>query len=195
MQPVDRPASRTGSDPSPQRAPPDRSPSPSKIKAPGVFPSLSKVFTPGPGAYSPATDRFGSVDTHANRKPFAFGSARARPENCCITSFAVSPGPVYFPDRNCTSMLSSPPRNVIGRRELGTRCSLNAGMPSNCPHWNPGPGDYKAQAIYKGGFRETGRDAPKTVFGNSEKLVTPQTRFSATVFISNVSSDLTVLGY
>jgi hypothetical protein len=60
-------------------------------------------------------------------------------------------------------------------------------MPSNCPHWNPGPGEYKAVSIYKGGSTQAGKDVPKATFGNSRKLVSPEARLSATVFISNVS--------
>ena len=59
-------------------------------------------------------------------------------------------------------------------------------MPSNCPHWNPGPGEHEVLSTYKGGKVEPGADMPRTVFGKSQKLVSPEDRFSATVFLSEV---------
>ena len=75
----------------------------------------------------------------------------------------------------------------FGRRDLGTRCSLNAGIASNDPHFNPGPGLYQPSSGYKGGKTAAGADSPKYVFGHSQKLISPEARLSATVFISNVS--------
>ena len=59
-------------------------------------------------------------------------------------------------------------------------------MPSNCPHWNPGPGNYEPLSVYTGGKLEPGGDAPKTLFGRTDKLIAPMDRFLATVFLSNV---------
>ena len=61
-------------------------------------------------------------------------------------------------------------------------------MPSNHPHFNPGPGVYKPVSIYNGGKTEPGGDCPKVIFGLSQKLISPEKSFSATVFISNVST-------
>ena len=85
---------------------------------------------------------------------------------------------------------SSPPlcpANRIGKRELGYRCDLNAGFPRNHPHFNPGPGGYQPRTVYKGGKTEPGADAPKFMFSQGPKLMSPEKSISATVFISNVS--------
>ncbi len=74
----------------------------------------------------------------------------------------------------------------IGRQLMGARYNLSASMPSNCPHWNPGPGNYEPLSVYTGGKVEPGGDAPKTLFGRTAKLIAPMDRFSATVFLSNV---------
>lgn len=41
---------------------------------------------------------------------------------------------------------------VFGRDAVGARFDLAHGAPSNCPVWNPGPGEYK-QALTKDGTR------------------------------------------
>ena len=74
----------------------------------------------------------------------------------------------------------------IGRQLLGARFNPSASMPSNCPHWNPGPGKYDPAIYYKGGRMQTGADVPKAQFARADKLIMPQDRFSATVFLSNV---------
>ena len=68
-----------------------------------------KVFTPGPGAYSPATDRFGMLNS---KKKFSFGSASQRPDKIGSYDATVSPGPVYLPQRSYTSTICSPPRST-----------------------------------------------------------------------------------
>ncbi|GAX79810.1 hypothetical protein CEUSTIGMA_g7250.t1 [Chlamydomonas eustigma] len=147
--------------------------------------AANRVFTPGPGAYTPTTDRYGARDASDNLKNFSFGSSKQRPWHVCIQGNVVSPGPIYKPPIDFSSTVNKPAGNMFGRRDVGTRFSLSASMPSNCPHWNPGPGDYKAVSIYKGGSTKAGKDVPKATFGNSQKLVSPEARLSATVFISN----------
>lgn len=64
-----------------------------------------KLYTPGPGAYSPGTDRFGM----SNVASVGFGTARQRPAHVCIHDAVVSPGPVYNVSKEFTSTLASPP--------------------------------------------------------------------------------------
>ena len=71
-----------------------------------------KVLTPGPGAYTPETDRFGGRGTGTGGKPqIKFGSSKQRPEQICVSDAVVSPGPIYMPQKSYTSTLSSPPQN------------------------------------------------------------------------------------
>lgn len=51
------------------------------------------------------------------------------------------------------------------RTEVGTRYSLGAGFPTNCPHWNPGPGQYDLKVVYKGGSLDP-NDARKHGFAS-----------------------------
>lgn len=69
---------------------------------------------------------------------------------------------------------------------MGSRFNYNANMPSNCPHWNPGPGGYEAVSVNTGGKVEPGPDGPKPVFGKSQKLVSAEACLGATVFVSEV---------
>mmetsp|Transcript_38647 Transcript_38647/g.85983 ORF Transcript_38647/g.85983 Transcript_38647/m.85983 type:complete len:523 (-) Transcript_38647:1004-2572(-) len=149
-------------------------------QAPQGTSPFKKIYTPGPGAYTPATDRFGGRDGNK----FSFGTSRQRPPHVCIQDAVVSPGPVYRPLVDSISNAYKIPQYSFGRQLLGSRFNLSASMPSNCPHWNPGPADYEVSSLYKGGNKDPGVDAPKTVFGRSQKLVSPETRFSATVFVS-----------
>ena len=65
-----------------------------------------EILTPGPGAFSPSTDRFGKRDASM----FSFGSATQRPPHVCISDRVVSPGPVYMPDKGFVSTLGSSPK-------------------------------------------------------------------------------------
>uniref|UniRef100_A0A7S0RZR0 Uncharacterized protein n=1 Tax=Chlamydomonas leiostraca TaxID=1034604 RepID=A0A7S0RZR0_9CHLO len=142
---------------------------------------FQKLYTPGPGAYSPATTRYGAKDTSA----FGFGTARQRPPHVCIQDSVVSPGPIYMPRKDGVSMLTSPLTHRFGKQFPGSRFEAGAELASNHPHWNPGPGQYEPASLANGRLRQPGLDAPKTVFGSATKLVTPQSNFSGTVFVSH----------
>lgn len=72
-------------------------------------------------------------------------------------------------------------------RYVGSRYDPNAEQPSNCPHWNPGPGDYEGSRLPKGGHATAGSDAPKMHFGKSMKMASPETNYGQTVWLSLVS--------
>lgn len=73
----------------------------------------------------------------------------------------------------------------FGTQAVGTRYGQGAQLPSNHPHWNPGPGQYSPATACVGSHLEIGADAPSTVFGAAGKLVTPQSNLSATVYVSS----------
>ena len=111
--PVSRPVSIYGGPRSSSSSPLGRSASAERFGRPASQPVVgrvphNKVFTPGPGAYTPANDRFGMMNT---TKQFSFGSAKQRPQKIGSYDATVSPGPVYLPRRTYTSTISSPPRS------------------------------------------------------------------------------------
>jgi hypothetical protein len=65
----------------------------------------------------------------------------------------------------------------FGKELYGTRHRIDSTLPSNHPIWNPGPGQYS-----NNGFTLQSRCS--AVFGNSQKLVSPQTNLQATPFVS-----------
>lgn len=139
-----------------------------------------KLYTPGPGAYSPNTTRYGSRDAAS----IGFGTARQRPPHVCIQDNIASPGPIYKPNKEVVSSLTAPIHYSFGRQYPGSRYEPGAELAPNHPHWNPGPGEYEPKTLASGKLRQPGADAPKPVFGSSNKMVSPQSNFSATVFLS-----------
>ncbi len=81
----------------------------------GVF---RKLYSPGPGSYSPAVDRHGGWDGSA----FGFGTARQRPANACIQEYATSPGPVYMPTKRNVSTSPTSPTFRCARTAQLPRC-------------------------------------------------------------------------
>uniref|UniRef100_A0A7S3QN89 Uncharacterized protein n=2 Tax=Dunaliella tertiolecta TaxID=3047 RepID=A0A7S3QN89_DUNTE len=145
------------------------------------------IYSPGPGAYSPPTDRYGRLGT-SDKPRAAFGTAPQRPGNVCLAGAGVdsvvSPGPAYNPCPASIAVRPTSPRFSFGRRDIGTRTNPTAGHPSNAPLWNPGPGNYDVQRLANGMRWEAGVDAPHAIFGASPKLMTPQSNISATPFVS-----------
>eukprot|EP00798_Chlamydomonas_sp_ICE-L_P024545 gene24545-10153_t len=140
---------------------------------------MKKVLGPGPGAYKPTTNRFGRSDGTG----VGFTQARQRP--CQVYNEGViSPGPIYEPHITISSNCTSLPLISFPKKDLGTRFNPSASMPSNCPHWNPGPGDYQPGMVALGGRAEIGGDAPKWKFTKQQKGVAPDTNLSGTAFIS-----------
>eukprot|EP00798_Chlamydomonas_sp_ICE-L_P020927 gene20927-27775_t len=148
------------------------------------LPYNRKILTPGPGAYNAQTDRFGSREGTGT----GFGKAQQRPHHVCIFDHVVSPGPIYAPATEIMSSKSALPCISFPKREMGTRFNLSATMPSNCPHWNPGPAEYRPGMLHSGKSPDTGPNAPMFAFSKSGKLVSPYTNLSATPFISNAHS-------
>ncbi|KAJ9533832.1 hypothetical protein QJQ45_026920 [Haematococcus lacustris] len=159
--------------------------------------AFCKVYGPGPGAYTPSTDRRGAWDAQS----YSFGNARQRPQHVCIHDRVASPGPVYLPRTDSLSWSTSPPRYRFGRRHVGSRFETQHDhQPSNAPHWNPGPGDYHAQMLHRSKSQHLGADAPRTVFSHAPKLnmpvllapsqVCPSLNLSATVFVSSSHAQL-----
>ncbi|KAJ9533040.1 hypothetical protein QJQ45_018135 [Haematococcus lacustris] len=149
--------------------------------------AFCKVYGPGPGAYTPSTDRRGAWDAQS----YSFGNARQRPQHVCIHDRVASPGPVYLPRTDSLSWSTSPPRYRFGRRHVGSRFDTQHDhQPSNAPHWNPGPGDYHAQMLHRSKSQHLGADAPRTVFSHAPKLVCPSLNLSATVFVSSSHAQL-----
>ncbi|KAF5836218.1 hypothetical protein DUNSADRAFT_6230 [Dunaliella salina] len=145
------------------------------------------IYSPGPGAYSPPTDRYGRLGT--SEKPrTAFGTAPQRPGNVCLAGTGVdsvvSPGPAYNSSPASIAMRPTSPRFSFGRRDIGTRTNPRAEHPSNAPLWNPGPGNYDVQRLANGMRWEAGAESPHAIFGVSPKLMTPQTNIAATPFVS-----------
>lgn len=142
---------------------------------------FKKLYTPGPGAYSPHTNRYGRAEASS----FGFGTARQRPPNTCIQDNIFSPGPIYLPSKESTSLCTNPVQYRFGKHFVGSRFDASAEMPSNSPHWNPGPANYEPAMLPTGKIRAPGADAPRPVFGSSQKLVSAEINFSATVFVSH----------
>lgn len=132
-------------------------------------PRSMHVPVPGPGAYSPVTDRHGqSSGGSPCSATFGVGS---RPE----AAVPLSPGPAYAP------VLDYRARVIGSRRPSSTAFGKQPREPCpqrNDPAWNPGPGTYAPRSHYLGGRLESGSGGPLPTFPKGPKPMPPSAYLS-----------------
>ncbi|EFJ43189.1 hypothetical protein VOLCADRAFT_96651 [Volvox carteri f. nagariensis] len=153
-----------------------------------------KIFSPGPGSYSPSVSRQGD-SSHLGGQSFgggspprawAFGAARQRPPHVCIHHPNASPGPVYLPSKDGLSTWPAQANPKFERNLPGGRFILTAGQPGNAPMFNPGPGSYQPETNAAGDPLSPGRSGamPAYSFAHTRKLLTPATDGAALPVLS-----------
>eukprot|EP00873_Tetraselmis_striata_P046327 jgi/Tetstr1/466591/TSEL_000999.t1 len=153
---------------------------------PMLPPPRKKLYTPGPGAYSPKIDRYSENSLHS--KSYSFGGGTLGQSDRSFLrhylSQQSSPGPMYIPDKEPISTLRSVESVSFGRAGGNSRNTYNFGAATNSPVHNPGPGAYQVMQDKKGNKVPAGKATAAHSFGNSS-FHQPQLNYSKTMFISD----------
>mmetsp|Transcript_40497 Transcript_40497/g.114708 ORF Transcript_40497/g.114708 Transcript_40497/m.114708 type:complete len:387 (-) Transcript_40497:1002-2162(-) len=132
-------------------------------------PPIEKLYTPGPGAYSPQIDRYSAKTLHSPSYSFAGGNMGQIDRSFIRHYIAqqVSPGPMYTPSKEPSSRLRSIESISFKRDAVNSRNRYEHGHPTNSPFYNPGPGSYAVSTDPKGNKVDAGEATASYTFGNS----------------------------
>eukprot|EP00193_Tetraselmis_chui_P014468 CAMPEP_0177795402 /NCGR_PEP_ID=MMETSP0491_2-20121128/26213_1 /TAXON_ID=63592 /ORGANISM="Tetraselmis chuii, Strain PLY429" /LENGTH=356 /DNA_ID=CAMNT_0019318229 /DNA_START=303 /DNA_END=1370 /DNA_ORIENTATION=- len=153
---------------------------------PMLPPPKKKLYTPGPGAYSPQIDRYAENSLHS--RSYSFGGGRLGQTDRSFLKHYLSqqssPGPMYVPDKNPVSTLRSVESLTFGKSGTNSRNVYNYGAPTNSPVHNPGPGAYESVQDKKGNKVAAGHAEPSHSFGKSS-FHQPQLDYKKTMYLSS----------